>query len=93
MQLYEGLEGSNQAALIGVKMIAAEHLTSTLAADSAAYAACVTDAARAIEGLQQSSSSSVSRETDVASALATVTVEESFWTYVLIKRTGGAETS
>jgi hypothetical protein len=71
MQLYEGLEGSNQAALIGVKMMAAEHLTSTLAADSAAYAACVSDAARAIEGLQQSSS--ISRETDVASALATVT--------------------
>ena len=73
MQLYEGLEGSNQAALIGVKMMAAEHLTSTLAADSAAYAACVTDAACAIEGLQQSSSSSISREADEASALATVT--------------------
>ena len=73
MQLYEGLEGSNQAALIGVKMMAAEHLTSTLAADSAAYAACVTDAARAIEGLQRLSSSLISCDTDVASALATVT--------------------
>jgi hypothetical protein len=73
MQLYEGLEGSNQAALIGVKMMAAEHLTATLAADNAAYAACVTDAACAIEGLQQLSLSSISRETDVASELATVT--------------------
>ena len=75
MQLYKGLDGSNQGALIGLKMMAAEHLTSTLAADSTAYASCVTDAARAIEGLPQASSSDVpsGHETAVASALTTVT--------------------
>ena len=75
MQLYKGLDGSNQGALIGLKMMAAEHLTSTLAADSTVYASCVTDAARAIEGLPQASSSDgpSGHETAVASALSTVT--------------------
>lgn len=77
MQLYKGLDGSNQGALIGLKMMAAEHLTSTLAADSTVYARCVTDAARAIECLPMPRASSSDgpsgHETVIASALATVT--------------------